>query len=370
MATLAEVFELTGGPDASSPAIPDTAASPAFLRNFSTAQFTGGNGSGPILNANAVLMPDRASNYHDNSTANDYRLGNGIGVARAFSKPDSMAGQSLDGFQGMAVPNKMFGRSTKSHDMAWSRDDHRERAGMALKKVGFKTGEVPTGAQLQPWQWQNHTAMGIGSAMGNGKQGSQYNRNYALPDADAVARRLYTPAPSCLTQMLATDVEEAALRPNSTRLHPMKVISEDRQREQMIRIPRNTDVRESVLYENIMPRGMGSRQSAVRVYGDTDALLQPVGTNETGDRSVLDRWGTPYNCMDPLAVSTLEDRLQLFKDGTRNIRGQEFDQEIENYYRANRRLDEQLVYDPNNVQPVEGEYPRNMEDTKFLSAYK
>ena len=169
MTSLADVFERTGGPDKNAPAVPDSEASAAFLSNFSTAQYTGSNGNGPILNANAVLMPSTAENYWDNSTANDYRLGNGIGVSRPFSRPDSIGGQTETGMKGNPYPDKMFGRSTKSQDQNLNRLDHRERAQMNLKKMGYKPNEVPLGSHLQPWQWLNHTALGVGSAMQNGQ---------------------------------------------------------------------------------------------------------------------------------------------------------------------------------------------------------
>lgn len=359
MTTLAEVFAQTGGPDPLSPAVPDTEPGVSFLSNFSTAQYTGSNGNGPILNANAVLMPSVAANYHDNSTANDFRLGNGLGISRPFGRPDSMGGQVEGGQQGNPYPNKMFGRSTTSHDMNTNRLDHRERAQMNLKKMGYKPEEVPLGAHLQPWQWNNNTALGIGSAMQNGQQGSQYNRNYGLPDADAAARRLYQPAPSRVTQMLAIDVEDVQMRPSRTLLHPMKVVSEDRQRDKYMRIPRNADVHESVIYENIVPRGWGPGhgQSAPRIYGRSDVLKQPVGSNETGDRSIHGIWKNASHSTDPLAVSTLEDRLQLFRDFEKNVNGRDIDREMHEYSKANIRLDNQSVYDPNTIRPLRSEFP-------------
>jgi hypothetical protein len=358
MATLVEIFALTGGPDPNSPVVLDTAPTPSFLSNFSTAQYTGSNGNGPILNANAALIPTRADNYHDNSSANDYRLGNGLGVARAFTKPDSMAGQGAGGFQGNPYPNKLFGRTSTGHDLTYNRDDMTERAAMSFKKMGFKPNEVPTGAQLQPWQWLNHQALGEGSPI----DPNQYNRNYALPDADAVARRIHTPAPSRLTKMLTTDVEVQALRPQRTLMHPLKVVTEDRQREALQRIPRNTDVIESVSYENIMPRGMGPghNQEAPKIYGDPDVLRQPVGTNDTGSTAVFGRWNNPTNDTDPLAASTLEDRLQLYRDGSRYIRGQDPEREMRGFAEGQRRLDAQTVFDPMEIDPRAGEYAHRM----------
>ena len=357
MTTLAEVFAQTGGPDPLSPVVPDTEPGVAFLSNFSTAQYTGAHGNGPILNAHAVLMPSVAGNYDDNSTINDYRLGNGLGISRPFGRPDSMGGQVDGGQQGNPYPNKMFGRSTTSHDQNLNRLDHRERAQMNLKKMGFKDGEVPKGSHLQPWVWQNNTALGIGSAMQDGRQGNQYNRHYGVPDADAVARRMYTPTPSRMTQMLAIDIEDVQLRPSRTLLHPMKYVSEDKQRDKYMRIPRNADVHESVVYENIVPRGMGRHnQAGPRIYGRSDVLKQPVGSNETGDRSIYGIWKNASHSTDPLAASTLEDRLTLFRDFEKNCNGRDIDRELREYANANTRLDSQSVYDPNGIQPTRGEY--------------
>lgn len=358
MATLIDVFNQTGGPDPDAAVTPELGPSAAFLQNFSTAQFTGANGSGPILNANANLIPTRADQYRDSSSFNDFRLGNGLGVSRAFRKPDSQPGQVDGGFYGNPVPNKMFGRSDVSHDLNFNRDLNQERADMSLKKMGFKPNELPKGGGIKQWVWQDHNTIGVG-----GPGGNQYNRNYGLPDADAVYRRMYQPAPSRLTQMLGVDVEEAALRPNRTMHHPMKVVSEDKTRDQWHRIPRNTDVAEHVIYEKIVPRGFGpgNGQEAPRIYGDTSILRQPVGTNETGDRSVLDRWGNPSHHTDPLAVSTLEDNLTRYRDDQRFVRGHDLEKEMAQYRQAEDYLNSRGVFDPNMVQPQPGEFPRNQQ---------
>lgn len=357
MAALSEVFAMTGGADPTSPEVLDTEPSAEFLKNFSTAQYTGSNGSGPILNAHAVLMPTRADNYRDNASANDYRLHNGLGVARAFRKQDSMAGQSRDGFHGSPIPNKNFGRSDVSHDLLWKRGENQERANMAIKKYGHKPDEVPLGGFMQPWQWNDI------QALGEGTHGNQYNRNYPLPDADAVHRRMYEPAPSRRTQMLITDVETQALRQNRTVMHPLKVVSEDRQREKDQRIPRNTDVIEAVTYENIQPRGWapGNGVQAPMIWPDASVARQPVGTNDTGGRAVHDRWSNPSNPTDPLAVSTLEDRLTTFKDDLRFVRGQDIGAEAASFAKGEEMLRRQFVQDPNEINPRQGEFPHMLQ---------
>lgn len=360
MASLVEIFDKTGGPDPNAPVQIESEPSPEFLRTFTSAQQTGANGSGPILNANAVLLPDRADQYRDNSTINDFKLGNGLGISRAFRKPDSMGGQTTDGFQGLPYPNKNFGRSDKSTDLNWRRDDMRERADMGLKKMGYKPNEVPEGADYFPWEWYNLQALGIGS------HGNQYNRNYGLPDADAVARRLYEPTPSRKTKMLSTDVENAAMRPNRTALHPITVVSQDRQREKDQRISRNTDVIESVLYENIFPRGMGpgNNQEAPKVWSDSSVLRIPVGNNETGDRSYLGIWRNGQDSstgFGATTASTNEDLLQLYKDDQTYVKGRSLDKETREFATTQKYLNTRKVQDPNEIQPYSGEYPHNQQ---------
>lgn len=351
---LGAIFSATGGPDPNSTAMVETDPSPAFLESFTSAQSTGANGSGPILNANAVLLPTRADQYRDTSSFNDFKLGNGIGVARSFRKPDSMGGQTDGGFQGLPYPNKMFGRSSVQHDQNWNRDDNQERANMALKKMGTKPNEVPTGADYKPWDWNNLQAMGIGS------HGNQYNRNYGLPDADAVARRMYEPTPSRKTKLIVTDVEEAALRPNRTAMHPMAVVSQDRQRQKEQRIPKNADVAESVIYENIMPRGMSAPngQEAVKVWADPSVLRIPVGNNETGDRSYLGIWRNGHDVVGgATSASTMDDLLQLYKDDQEFVRGKPLPREMREFRDSEKYLNTREVADPNEIQPQHGEYP-------------
>lgn len=352
---LEQLFSATGGPDPSAPVVPNVEPTAEFLSNFTQAQFTGANGAGPILNANAILLPNRMDNYRDTSNSNDFRLGNGLGVSRAFRKPDSMAGHGPDGFYGRVYPNVNFGRVQRSHDLNWRRDDMYDRARMGFKKMGYKPNEKPYGAYFQPWQWNDLQALGIGS------HGNQYNRNTPLPDADAVARRLYEPTPSRKTKMLHTDVEEQALRENLTRLHPVTVVSRDMQRMKHQRIPRNTDVRESVIYENIIPRGMGPPNdvAAPKVWADTSVLRIPIGTNETGDRTVLGRWGNQdaKAVGDPMAASSNEDRLLLRRSDLRSVRGKDLDREVREFVTSNRYLNSRPVADPNYIAPQPGEYP-------------
>lgn len=358
-AALTQLFAQTGGPDPNSPAIPPSEPSASFLEAFSTKQYTGANGAGPILNANASLIPTRADQYREMDNFNDWKLWNGLAVSRPYRKPDSMGGQTAGGFQGLPYPNKNFGRSTTSHDLNWDRDVLTERARMSFKKMGYKPNEVPQGANFKPWDWNNLQALGIGS------HGNQYNRNYAVPDADAVARRMYEPTPSRKTKLITTDVEEAALRPNRTAKTPMAVVSEDRQREKFQRISRNTDVIESVTYENIHPRGMAppNGQQAPYIYADPSVLRIPVGNDETGDRSLLGIWRNGYDAVGggnaATLASTNEDALQLQKDFLTYVKGHGVPREVAQFADADRYLNTRPVPDPNELNPYPGEYPLN-----------
>ena len=83
-------------------------ANASFLENFKTPT-VGVNGYGPILNANANLLPTQADQYRDISSFHDYKLNNGLSVARQYRKSDSMGGNTETGFSGYAEPSKMFG---------------------------------------------------------------------------------------------------------------------------------------------------------------------------------------------------------------------------------------------------------------------
>jgi hypothetical protein len=321
----------------------------AFLENFET-PFTSANVGGPILNADANLLPTRADEYRDIANTLDYRLGDGLGVARFARKNDSVGGNAPDGMYGAAEPSKMFGRDSRTPDLNYERENMLERARAGFKKMGFKNAETPAEAQFQPWQWNDVAAMGIGGPPANP---NQYNRNYAPPDADAVARRSYQPAPSRLSKMLATDVEVAALRPQRTLLDPLKVVSEDRTRMALTRIPRNADVTEAVLYENIVPRGFASRVEAPRAYADADALRRPVGTNDTADRSVFGRWNVGLS--EPLHVVQNEDRARAARFDFVGVRGHDPSAEIRQFAAARQKLDAQAVADPTRVRPDAGE---------------
>jgi hypothetical protein len=249
----------------------------------------------------------------------------------------------------------MFGRNSKSYDLNYLRDEMTARSAMNFKKMGFKPNEVPTQAEYFPWEWNDNQALGIGGVpIGNP---NQYNRNGVVPDADAVARRLYQPTPSRMTKMLTTDVEVAAIRPNKTLLHPMTVVSEDLQRQKLQRPSRNADVIESVTYENIMPRGMGMvGKEAPRVYSDTDVLRKPIGTNDTGGRDVDGRWENGHSNVNPLISTSLEDLLTLHKDDFKYVQGKDPGFEEDEFKRGEKLLLSQRVPDYNHVDPTAGEY--------------
>ena len=353
---LNDVFRATGGsgidPMDGNNALNYLESDSEFIKNFQT-PMVGVNGYGPILNANANLIPDRADQYRDTSTWNDFKLNNGLGIARPYRKNDSIGGNTETGMYGWSEPSKMFGRDTKSYDLNFVRWQMDERAKAGLKQMGSKPAEVPIGGFIQPWVWNDHNDIGEGGVIdlpGGGKHVislNQYNRNYPVPDADAVARRMYQPAPSRLTKMLSTDVETAALLPNRTLLNPLKVVTEDRQRMKLQRPKKNADVIESVLYESIFPRGMGSRVEAPYVFADPDVLRQPIGTNETGSRAVEGRWNNGYS--DPLGAATLEDLLVMQKNTQEQVRGQDLRKETHDFQMGELDLLNQSVPDPTKI---------------------
>ena len=359
---LSELFFQTGGSgkdplDGQNPGFEYLQSDSDFLKNFKT-PMNSANGAGPILNANANLYPTRADQYRDITDRLDYRLGNGLGVARPFRKNDSVGGATQSGMYGYAEPSKMFGRDSKSYDLNYKREEMTERVRAGFKKMGFKPNEVPDQADFMPWQWNDLQALGIGGEyIGNP---NQYNRNYSLPDADQAARRIYQPAPSKLTKMIQTDVETAALRPNRTLLHPLKVVTEDRQRQKLQRPSRNTDVIESVIYESgVQPRGMGTSHNAPKVWAESDVLRQPVGNNGTGDRSLDGRWNNAYSNLNPLLDATLEDLLVAQKNTQKQIRGQDPEKEFNDFRKAELELIKQRVSDPNKIDPTQEEFPEN-----------
>lgn len=290
-----------------------------FVNSFRT-PMTGINGGGPILNANANLLPTRSDTFRDISSTHDYRMNNGLGVSKAYRKPDSQGGQTVDGFHGRANPTKLFGRTSRGFDLNLNREDHMNRARMGIRTMGSKDNEVPKGANYFPWQWNDLQAMGEAPK----HNPNQYNRNYGLPDADQAARRLYQPAPSRLSKMLNTDTEDASLRPQQTAMHPMKVVTEDRTRMAMQRVPKNVDVIEAVTFENITPRGMSNKTGTHKVWADASVLRQPVGSNDTGDKSVHGRWQAPSSTNNqPLTAMHLEDRLRAAKHMYHYVDGKE-----------------------------------------------
>jgi len=358
---LSDVFRATGGSGkdpltGDNPGFEYMESNSEFLKNFDTPS-TGANGSGPILNANANLLPTIADQYRDNAEKSDWKLPNGLGIAVPYRKNDSIGGNTETGFYGYAEPSKMFGRNSKSYDLNYLRDEMTQRAYMNFKSLGYKPNEVPKGADFQEWEWNDNQALGIGG--GPIHNPNQYNRNTPLPDADATARRLYQPAPSRLTKMVQTDVEAAALRPQQTLLNPVKVVSEDRQRMKLQRVPRNADVIETVLYHNIEPRGMGRNTGAPKIWADPNVLSQRVGTNDTGTPAIFDRWGNPYSDTQPLLDATNEDLLIMTKNTMDQVRGHKPELEAKQYRQGEIELLRQKVNDYNNIDPRKSEFPHN-----------
>ena len=343
--------------DGNNPGLDYLEADSEFMQNFIT-PIVGANGAGPILNANANLLPTRADQYRDTANTNDFRMNEGLGIARPYRKNDSMGGATEEGFYGWAKPTKMFGRDSVTPDLNYQRDEMMSRAQAVLKKMGQKPNEVPQFAAYKEFDWNNNQLTGRGGMVINNP--NQYNRNGLVPDADQVSRRLYQPAPSRLTKMLNTDIETASLVPNRTLHPPLKVVTEDRQRMKLQRAPRNADVIESVIYDNIMPRGMESSHTTPKIWSDPSVLRQPVGTNDSGDRSIDGIWRNGYSDTQPLLDATNEDRLIVAKNFQQQVRGYQSVEDEEKAFRESEYfLQSQRVSDNTHIQPAPGEFPHN-----------
>jgi hypothetical protein len=154
---LGDLFEYTNGdvkmlnyPLNDNPSFLDAESS--FMQNFVT-PFTGTDVDG-IMNPDISALPTIDDSYRDFSNTNDFRLGTGLGISRAFRKPDSMLAHTGDSpMFGAIQPNKNFGRSTVSQDLNNLRVEHGERANMSLKKLGFKNEQQPDDSYYQPYEW-------------------------------------------------------------------------------------------------------------------------------------------------------------------------------------------------------------------------
>jgi hypothetical protein len=93
-----------------------------------------------------------------------------------------------------------------------------------------------------------------------------------------------------------------------------------------------------------MPRGMKSLVPAPYVFSNPDENKKPVGTNDTGDRSVLGVWPRPFS--DPLAHQTMEDSLQRMKHDAKYVRGHNLDAELHYSNNDEKSLAVQRVPDP------------------------
>lgn len=318
-----------------------------FLRNFQTPWTGTSDKAQDIMNANANVLPTDAGQYEDPGTiAHDYKLPHGLGVARAFRKPDSQL--AVGTFRSEPTPTANFGRVDKSMDFNMMRGELEERARAPLKKAGYKDYEKPEGAYLQPWEW--NAQIGYGSGAGDANHSNRH-RHYGLgADAELLARRKYEPPRARLQKMIGVDTELQSLLPNRTMLDPEKVISEDRTREVELRIPRNADVAEAVIDENIAPRAWGTSNSraAHRVHMDATQLRQPIGNSDTGDRSLLNEWRNAYSIYNAGVrhADTMEDKLMRAMVDFEQVRGYDAVREMEEFAVAERTLKSRHVPDP------------------------
>lgn len=360
---LGDLFEYTNGdvkmlnfPLNDNPSFLDAESS--FMQNFVT-PFSGTDVDG-IMNPDVSALPTMDDSYRDFSNTNDFRLGTGLGISRAFRKPDSMLAHTGDSpMFGAIQPNKNFGRSTVSHDLNNLRVEHGERANMSLKKLGFKNAQQPDDSYYQPYEWNvqpggpAHQEMqrgegASGQQMGSSAYSSFVRSHHPVMDADQFARRSYQPAPSRLTKMLGVDIEQQGLMQQRTMLDPMTYVTNDRQREKFQSVPRNADVAEAVIYENITPRGMAPPMGnqAPQIYSEYDVLRQPIGTNDTGSRAVFDRLTNPYSHQGhELLAETLEDNLVRYKSDYEFVQGKNLKAEIEDFMAGEQAFAAQAVRD-------------------------
>ncbi len=374
-AVLSDLFQYTNGdvkmlnvPLNDNPSFLD--AESAFMQNFVT-PFTGTDVDG-IMNPDISALPTIDDSYRDISNSNDFRLGTGLGVSRAFRKPDSMLAHEGDSpMFGAIQPNKNFGRSSVSQDLNNLRVDHTERAAMSFKKLGYKNAEQPDQAYYQPYEWNPQpggpsrveAATGDGNQRGSSAYSAFVRSHHPTMDADQFARRSYQPAPSRLTKMLGVDVEQQGLMQQRTLLDPLTYVTNDRQREKFQNISRNTDVTEAVIYENIMPRGMAPPMGiqAPQVYSEYDVLRQPIGTNDTGSRAVFDRLTNPYsNQGHEMLAETLEDNLVRYKADYEFVQGKNLRAEIEDFMAGERAFAAQTTRDQI-LRPEFGNYTGRMD---------
>ncbi len=307
----------------------DSAGQRAFASQFFTRL-------APMDAWNAVPTSDYS--WHDNTSANDYRMPGGLGYSRTMSREDSMPHEV---WHGTTMPNKNPGRNSKSVDL--DRGALQDRANHMFRKLGSKPHMNPPGTNIQRWDYdvqeQQHPE---GSPFYH-----QHNRNNTLPpDADSVYRRLYQPPPSRLTKMLSTDVEEQGLRPNRTLMSATAMLNNDMSRRQLYAVPKNADVRESVMSGWAVgdaPRGLSRVVAQPHIWSES-VYRAPLGSNDTGDKSVFG-FLPPPNHEGERTAQHYADRLRAQQGYNKYVRGHNIDEELA-YAAAFRAKQKQTLANP------------------------
>ncbi len=285
---------------------------------------------GLLFNDNANLAPTYDDSWRDIASSHDYRMPNGLGISRSFARPDS---QLRTEWFGEVQPTKNFGRDSKTVDQVDLYASNRERADMQFRILGSKPHRKPAGTDLREYEYNVPVGYGGDERGGNtGVNHSNYNRLTPVPDADAVYRRLYQPAPSRLTKMLGADTELLGLMPQRTVMDPVSVVDNDMTRHQIRAVPRNVDVREAVRVgsaEGDAPRGMSypNGGSAVHIWSSTEGSRVPIGSDDTGDKSVFGALQAP-NYAGEQSFREGSDRLTAAKMADRFVLGHDIEDEL------------------------------------------
>lgn len=305
-------------------------------------------------NPHANLLPNIDDSLRDTQLRNEWRLGNGMGISRAFRKPDS---QLSEGFKGILsspglAQTKLFGRNTKTPEVS-----RNVQVDYALRNINNnKYDEVPEGAGYKEYDW-NVPLNGSGARMAttNNLAAHLHNRNAHYLDHDMAAKRIYKPPPSRLTKKLHVEVEKNQLRPQNMIRDPMKVFENDPRNYIQMRTPRNADVREMVTTERrdgVLLRGAGPMNGVVAQSARTrvDHFKRPIAYAETGTRDILNRWGQPNPTRDGNGVlrQNEQDRMK-YEDNQSFIRGYRIQKELDANQRSASRLNAMPVPDPFNL---------------------
>ncbi len=306
-------------------------------------------------NPSANFLPEVDNSLDDNSLRNNWRMGNGLGIARAWRKPDS---QLSEGFKAMTNPKTIPyagtmqpGRVGKSAPV--SRNMQIEYGRRNLNNS--RKDETPEGAGYRPYDWDVPYDLSQGrQSTVNNINAHRKNLNAHYIDPTHAYRRLYKPAPGKLTKKLHIPIEINQLRPQNMIRDPMVILENDPRMYTQMRMPKNFDVREMVRDErsDVPLRGAGpiNGVEAYQPYVRTDHIRRPIGNVENGSRVVLHRWQQPDKGDGYEGhYEEYERERKKHEDNQRFIRGYDVDKEIRMYRAQNHRLRSMQVPNPYGV---------------------